>query len=140
MGKTIPAPLIQTFRKQKYHLVGKHSAVKKCRWLHEALVNGRPCYKQKFYGIKTHQCIQMTPALFYCTQKCLFCWRAQNNDLHLRWDEMRLPSWDSVEEIVEGCIKEQLRILTGYKANPKTDKRKLREALNPKQVAISLTG
>lgn len=132
--------LVQTLEKQKYHLVGRHSAVKKCRWLHETLVHGRPCYKQKFYGIKTHQCIQMTPTLFYCTQQCLFCWRAQSGDLKLKWDEMKFPQWDSPEEIVEGCIREHLRILTGYKANPKTDKQKFKEALTPKQVAISLTG
>jgi len=82
----------------------------------------------------------MTPALFYCTQQCLFCWRAQSGDLQLKWNEMKLPKWDSPEEIVEGCIKEQLRILTGYKANPKTDKQKFKEALTPRQAAISLTG
>jgi tRNA wybutosine-synthesizing protein 1 len=140
MENNVPVSLIQTLEKQKYHLVGRHSAVKKCRWLHETLVHNRPCYKQKFYGIKTHQCIQMTPTLFYCTQQCLFCWRAQSGDLQLRWDEMKLPRWDSPEEIVEGCIREQLRILSGYKANPKTDKQKFKEALMPKQAAISLTG
>jgi len=120
--------------------VGKHSGVKGCKWLNEALVNDRHCYKQKFYGIKSHQCIQMTPSLYYCTQQCVFCWRAQNGDLQVRWDEMKLPEWDPVETIVEGCLHAQERILTGYKGNPKTDERKLREALNPRHVAISLTG
>jgi tRNA wybutosine-synthesizing protein 1 len=82
----------------------------------------------------------MTPALFYCTQQCLFCWRAQSDDLQLKWDETKLQAEDSPEEIVEGCIKEQLKILTGYKANPNTNRQKFREALTPKQVAISLTG
>jgi len=140
MENLVPSSLIETLKKQKYHLVGRHSAVKRCRWLHETLVHDRPCYKQKFYGIKTHQCIQMTPALFYCTQRCTFCWRAQSGDLQLTWDELRLPTWDSPEDIVEGCIKTQLAILTGYKANPKTDTQKLKEALTPKQAAISLTG
>jgi tRNA wybutosine-synthesizing protein 1 len=140
MEDSVPDSLIQTLEKQKYHIVGRHSAVKRCRWLHETLVHGRPCYKQKFYGIKTHQCIQMTPALFYCTQQCLFCWRTQSGDLKLKWDEMKLPRWDPPDEIVQGCIKEHLRILTGYRANPKTDTRKLREALKPGQAAISLTG
>lgn len=82
----------------------------------------------------------MTPALFYCTQQCLFCWRAQNSDLQLTWDEMKLPRWDEPEEIVEGSIKEQHRILIGYKATPGIDKQKLKEAQTPKHVAISLTG
>jgi len=49
-------------------------------------------------------------------------------------------NWDEPEEIVEGCIKAQMDILSGYKANPKTDKRKYREAMTPKHAAISLTG
>jgi tRNA wybutosine-synthesizing protein 1 len=114
--------------------------VKRCKWLNEALVHGRYCYKQKFYGIKSHQCIQMTPSLFYCTQQCVFCWRAQNGDLQVRWDEMKLPGWDAVESIVEGCLHAQERILSGYKGNPNTDWKKLREAQNPRHVAISLTG
>ena len=109
-------------------------------WLNEALVNNRHCYKQKFYGIKSHQCLQMTPSLYYCTQQCVFCWRAQNGDLQIELDEKKLPTWDPVETIVEGCLHAQERILTGYKGNPKTDERKLREALNPKHVAISLSG
>ncbi len=132
--------LLQALKKQKYHLVGKHSAVKRCKWLHEALVNDRTCYKQKFYGIKSHQCIQMTPSLFYCTQQCLFCWRAQSGDLQIKWDEMKLPSWDSAEEILQGSLKAQDAILSGYKGNPKTNWRKFSEALTPRHVAISLTG
>jgi len=122
-------------------MVGRHSAVKRCKWLYEAIVHGRPCYKQKFYGIKSHQCIQMTPVLFYCTQRCLFCWRAQSGDFQITWEETKLPEkWDSPEDIVEGCIKAQLDILSGYKGNPKADPQKLREALRPRHAAISLTG
>jgi tRNA wybutosine-synthesizing protein 1 len=104
------------------------------------LIHNRPCYKQKFYGIRTHQCIQMTPAAFYCTQQCLFCWRAQSGDLKLTWNETKLPKWDSPEEIAEGSIRAQQRILSGYKGNPKTNKKKLREARVSRHVAISLTG
>lgn len=82
----------------------------------------------------------MTPALFYCTQQCLFCWRAQKGDLQVEWDEIALPKWDSPEDIVEESIKTQIRLLSGYKGNPKVDQRKLREAFSPGQVAISLTG
>jgi len=53
---------------------------------------------------------------------------------------MQLPRWDDPEEIVEGCVEAQLRILSGYKGNPKADREKFREALTPRHVAISLTG
>ena len=53
---------------------------------------------------------------------------------------MTPPDWDSAEAIVEGSIKEQKLILTGYGGNPETDRRKYEEALTPRHVAISLTG
>jgi tRNA wybutosine-synthesizing protein 1 len=140
MVNPISPLLVQALKKQKYHLVGNHSAVKKCKWLHESLIHNRPCYKQKFYGIKSHQCIQMSPALFSCTQQCLFCWRAQSGDLQVTWDEMKLPEWDTVEDIVLGSLRAQRAILSGYNGNSKVNWGKLTEALTPKHVAVSLTG
>jgi tRNA wybutosine-synthesizing protein 1 len=126
--------------RQKYHLVGEHSAVKRCRWLYNSIVQGRTCYKQKFYGIKSHRCLQMTPSVYHCTLRCIFCWRAQSGDHGIRWDETRMPTWDDPETIIDGCIREQKRILTGYKATPNADQNKRLEALIPKHAAISLTG
>lgn len=140
MEEPVPPEIIETLKKQKYHFTGRHSAVKRCRWFYETLIHDRPCYKQKFFGIKTHQCLQMTPALFYCTQQCLFCWRAQSGDFEITWDEMKLPKWDTPEEIVENSIEAQLRILSGYKGNPKTNQQKFKEALTPRHAAISLAG
>ena len=140
METLVPLSLMEALKKQRYHLVGRHSAVKRCRWLYETLIHDRPCYKQKFFGIRTHQCIQITPVLFYCTQQCLFCWRAQSGDLGIAWNEMKLPKWDLPEEIVEGSIKAQSEILSGYKGNLKTNQQKLKEALTPRHAAISLTG
>jgi len=136
----VPDEILHMLRRQKYHLVGSHSAVKRCRWLYESIVHDRTCYKQKFYGIKSHQCLQMTPSVLYCTMRCVFCWRAQSGDHDLRWDETRLPEWDDPEGIIEGCIREQKRILSGYKANSKADQKKCLEALTPKHAAISLAG
>ena len=127
-------------KKHKYHLIGKHSAVKRCKWLYESLIHDRSCYKQKFYGIKSHQCIQMSPSLFYCTQQCLFCWRAQSGDLQIKWNEMNLPKWESAEEIIQESLKAQARILSGYNGHPKINWKKVTEAFNPKHVAISLAG
>jgi len=140
METEVPQSLIKALKKQKYHLVGSHSAVKSCKWLHESLVNGRSCYKAKFYGIKSHQCVQMSPAIFCCTQQCMFCWRAQNGDLKINWSEKEPGKWDSPESVILGCLHAQERILSGYNGNQKTDLRKLREALMPRHVALSLAG
>jgi tRNA wybutosine-synthesizing protein 1 len=136
----VPDEIIHMLLRQKYHLVGNHSAVKRCRWLYNSIVQDRTCYKQKFYGIKSHRCLQMTPSVFHCTLGCVFCWRAQSGDYDLRWDETKLPTWDEPETIIDGCIREQKRILTGYKATPNADQKKRLEALTPKHAAISLTG
>jgi tRNA wybutosine-synthesizing protein 1 len=82
----------------------------------------------------------MTPSVFHCTLRCVFCWRAQSGDHDLRWDETKLPEWDDPEDIIEGCIREQKRILSGYKANSKANQKKCLEALTPKHAAISLAG
>ncbi|NIM44676.1 MAG: 4-demethylwyosine synthase TYW1 [Nitrososphaeria archaeon] len=138
-----PSRLLSVLQRQKYHLVGRHSAVKRCNWLHRSLVSNRPCYKQRFYGIATHRCIQMSPTSVYCNLQCLYCWRVQPQDIAISWNELRPSEWDSPETIVEGCIREQQRILSGYKdlvIKGKVHPKKFNEALSPKHVAISLTG
>lgn len=82
----------------------------------------------------------MSPSIFYCTQHCMFCWRAQSGDLQIKWDELELPNWDSAEEIVEESLKAQIKILSGYNGHPKANWKKFTEALTPKHVAISLAG
>jgi len=47
--------------RQHYALIGKHSAVQICRWTKKSLRNEGVCYKEKFYGIKSHRCCQMSP-------------------------------------------------------------------------------
>ena len=53
---------------------------------------------------------------------------------------MTLPEWDPPEEIAQGILWAQGRILSGYKGHAKLDPKKFREAHRPKHVAISLTG
>ncbi len=140
MQTSVSTALLRLLKSQKYHLAGQHSAVKRCRWLYESLVHNRPCYKQKFYGIRSHQCVQMTPSVLYCNMRCRFCWRIQSGDVAFKWDETGPSRWDDPETIVEACIEAQTDILSGYKANPKVDKKTLREASTPRHAAISLTG
>lgn len=142
MQQIIRLSLIDILKKQKYQIVGKHSAVKKCKWLHESLVNDRFCYKQKFYGIKSHRCLQMTPTLI-CNLRCKFCWRIQPEDLGIENYGLNIDKWDDPKFIIEESIKAQRRILSGYKSQVKENKisyEKYNEALNPKHAAISLDG
>ncbi|MEM1986030.1 MAG: 4-demethylwyosine synthase TYW1 [Nitrososphaeria archaeon] len=140
-----PQQLILKLKKQKYQLAGSHSAVKKCSWLHQSLLYNRVCYKEQFFGIKSHRCLQMSPSLFHCNFHCLHCWRIMPEDLGIGWDELTPPKqgWDPPEKVFEESFKAQRKILSGYKSlvlKGKVESSKYAEALTPTQVAISLTG
>ncbi|MCL5783306.1 MAG: 4-demethylwyosine synthase TYW1 [Candidatus Thermoplasmatota archaeon] len=124
----------EIYKKQHYGLVGNHSAVKVCHWTKSELTGGRGCYKGDFYGIKSHQCVQMTPALSSCTENCSFCWRFQG------FDSMHISDEDDPEFILEESIKAHKKLISGFKGNPKVSEERWEEAENPKHIAISLTG
>ena len=126
--------------KQGYHIIGRHSSVKKCYWNHAAMVERRFCYKGKFYGIESHRCIQLSVTNHWCWNACLHCWRLRPQDVGLQWNETRMPFADDPAYIVEQAIREYRRIMSGYKGRAGVDLRMYNEAMNPKHVAISLTG
>jgi len=136
----MPQEIISILKRQKYQIVGHHSAVKKCYWLHKALTDRIFCYKCYFYGIESHRCIQMSPALLWCWHKCLHCWRFHVDEVGVTIDEYKLPTVDDPKFIVEESIKAQRRIISGYKKHLKVDIKMWEEACNPKHVAISLVG
>ncbi|MGP6293246.1 4-demethylwyosine synthase TYW1 [Caldiplasma sukawensis] len=134
MQKQVANKYQEVYKKQHYGLVGKHSAVKVCHWTKSELTGGPSCYKGTFYGIHSHQCIQMTPALNSCTENCSFCWRFNG------FDSMRISDEDDPEFILEESIKAHLKLISGFKGNPKVTKEKWEEATHPRHIAISLTG
>ncbi|MEK6820710.1 MAG: 4-demethylwyosine synthase TYW1 [Nanoarchaeota archaeon] len=128
--------LKKVLKKQKYGLVGGHSAVQICRWTKKSLLDEGFCYKEKFYGISSHRCCQMSPSVVWCQNKCLHCWRAIEFTLG---DKME-GRIDKPEKIIEECIKAQRKMLSGFKGNKKINIKKFKEAQNPSQFAISLSG
>jgi len=120
---------------QGYQLVGKHSAVKLCYWSRESLSRGRDCYKGRFYGIESHRCLQMSPAIDSCNLHCRFCWRNQG------WEnDETMPEFDDPETLLDRSIDAQRRILSGFKGDPGVRLERWDEAQTPKHIAISLTG
>lgn len=128
---------IKDLRKKHYKVFGKHqhSAAKLCLWTKKSIKEEGVCYKQKFYSINSHRCLQMTPNI-YCNQRCTFCWRSWEFDPH------KPPrKWDEPKDIVKESIEAQRSLLSGLGGIPeRIDKQKFKEAQNPNQVAISLTG
>ncbi|MBT3720344.1 4-demethylwyosine synthase TYW1 [archaeon] len=121
--------------RQGYRIVGNHSAVKICGWTKKSMINRGLCYKNTFYGIKTWRCVQMTPALQHCNFRCWHCWR----DISTASKEWSGPV-DDPKEIVDGCIKEHVKLLIGFKGNSEVNMERLEEMYKPMHFAISLTG
>jgi tRNA wybutosine-synthesizing protein 1 len=119
--------------KQGYRIIGNNSACKICEWTKKSIQDKDVCYKQKFYGIKSHECCQMTPNMI-CTNRCVFCWRDTTAFTNTT------TKFDDPEEIVKGSIEAQRELLMGFFGSEKSNKQKLKEAMNPKYFAISLTG
>jgi tRNA wybutosine-synthesizing protein 1 len=126
--------LQKILKRQHYAIIGKHSGVKLCHWMKQSLLFGRECYKQTFYGINSHRCLQMTPAITHCTQMCLFCWRFQN------FTEKELHDVDDPGYILEHAIEAQKKLITGFKGDPRCDQKKWKEANEPNMLACSLSG
>lgn len=125
---------VEKFSKAGYKIVGTHSAVKICYWTRKSLRENRVCYKEKWFGIESHRCLQMTPALTWCTQSCVFCWRP------LEFTVNGEPNSDDPERIIEDSISVRKKLVTGFGGLEGIDKRKWKEAMTPTSVAISLAG
>lgn len=154
----VPEKTIELLKKQGYYLFG-HSAVKTCHYTKEALRNRKACYKQKFYGIQSHQCIQMSPSSSFCDQKCTYCWRPthtfipkmdllvnQPNGEQLVQSHAQTPepapenALDKPSEIAEESLRGQKVQLSGFGGFLDVNRVKLEQSKLPKHVAISLTG
>ena len=157
--------LRRTLERQHYKIVGanEHFGVKPCHWMRQKLLYGRACYKEEFYGIQTHQCMQMAPAINDCTHQCVFCWRTQGFERIRKWEvgsgksKVRsrkyevgtsdiqhqtsdFEGWDEPEAVFEQLIEAQRLLISGYKGDERCDMKLWKEAQNPAQVAISLSG
>jgi len=128
--------LRKALEKQHYGIVGNHSAVEICSWCKKSLRDEGVCYKQQFYGIKSHRCCQMTPTAGFCNFKCQFCWRAHELNEGIAFN----GKCDDSKTIIDGCIAEQKRLLTGFGGNEKANKEKVKESQEPMHFALSLTG
>ncbi|MGB9674844.1 MAG: radical SAM protein, partial [Nanopusillaceae archaeon] len=117
-----------------------HSAVEICYWTKEAIVNGRICYKGKFYGIDTAGCLQMTQSVVWCTNRCIFCWRP-NKKFEPYYDILPEDSVDPPEETLEKLRELRKKLLIGYYGNPKANKILLDKFIDkPTHVTFSLSG
>ncbi len=119
--------------KQQYRLHNDHAAVKLCHWMRQSLLHGRNCYKQDFYGISSHRCLQISPAINQCEHMCVFCWRVQGHDFDVE-------RWADPKEMLDSLIAHQRKLITGFKGDERCSPERYEEARDPDMVALSLAG
>ena len=126
---------IQELEKQHYKVVGSHSAVKTCGWTKNMIKGEGGCYKLKFYGIMSNQCLQMTTSIS-CANRCTFCWRGYKAPVEKEW------KWnvDDPNKIFQGSVKAHHDLLSGFGGNEKANKSAYQASKTVKHVALSLTG
>lgn len=118
--------------KQGNLFIGEHTSVQICGWTKKALRGEGACYKGKFYGIKSHRCVQMSPAVNFCDHDCVFCWRERNNS--------GFGSIDDPMTMADKSIDAFKKLLTGFGGNPKVRKELFEQSKHPLHFAISLNG
>ncbi|MBN2477783.1 4-demethylwyosine synthase TYW1 [Candidatus Micrarchaeota archaeon] len=138
-GKISFSKAVRKEYEKKYGLAGHHSGVQICSWNRKYLRNKGACYKQIFYGIDCHRCVQMSPALAWCQENCIFCWRPME---WMRKIEMKEEETDEPEEIIDETVKQRKRLICGIKGAEDVNHGLFKEAYEkfPSHWAISLSG
>ncbi|MBN2881139.1 4-demethylwyosine synthase TYW1 [Candidatus Woesearchaeota archaeon] len=131
---------VSLLKKQQYYFSGNHSAVKICTWTKKSLRDEDVCYKEQFYGIRSHLCCQMSPAVSFCQNSCIFCWRDLAQTKGTSFDKVDLELIDSPEYIIKNSIFGQQKLLEGFAGSAKTNMKKFKQSTEPMHFAISLTG
>jgi len=112
-----------------------HTAAQTCGWTANALRGEGKCYKNIFYGIESHRCIQMTPVV-KCNERCVFCWRDHAGHAY----ELGDVEWDDPDAVAEASLSLQKKLLSGFGGNDAVPRERFEEAMEPRHVAISLDG
>jgi tRNA wybutosine-synthesizing protein 1 len=131
----IPEKIQQKLKKMRYGLFGNSSAVQVCRWTRNALKGEGGCWKEKFYGISSAGCCQMTPAVMWCENQCLHCWRPIEMTLGSELSEI-----DDPVDILDGIVNERKKLMRGFGGNKDVDIKDLEKAYTPSLYTMSLSG
>lgn len=129
------SPTYNALTKQGYTIVGTHSGVKICRWTKSALRGRGSCYKNSFYGIASHLCMETTPSLS-CSNKCVFCWRHGTNPVSTTWRW----SVDPPELIFAGAKEGHYKKIKMMRGVPGVRADRFEEAMRIRHCALSLVG
>lgn len=134
----LPEKTVNSLVKKQYGVYG-HSAVQVCSWTKKSLSNRGVCYKQKFYGIDTHGCMEFSPSAMWCQQNCTFCWRPMEfmKNIEIKYDLV-----DSPELIIKNLVEKRKKLLGGMGGHPNSNRELFDKSFfdYPTHYAISLSG
>jgi tRNA wybutosine-synthesizing protein 1 len=127
------------FTRATYGIAGNHSGVQICSWTKKALRGQGVCYKQKFYGVDCISCCQMSPALAWCQENCVFCWRPMEWMQRLEMGESEV---DDPTVVIEKCVEQRDELIAGIGGAHDVDKEAFSKTFRkfPAHWAISLSG
>jgi tRNA wybutosine-synthesizing protein 1 len=112
-----------------------HTAVQTCGWTKNAMRGEGKCYKNIWYGIESHRCIQMTPVV-KCNERCVFCWRDHQGHAY----ELGDVEWDDPAAVADASVELQRTLLSGFGGNDQVPREVFEQSMEPRHVAISLDG
>jgi len=128
----------QSLQSDGHELIGSHSSVKMCRWTKNAMKKQGMCYKHTFYGINSHQCMEMTPSLA-CANRCTFCWRNHSNPVTMKWNYDADDPDFIVNEALNLHQKKFIRQVA-IGPSPTLDHERAEQAKQVRHCALSLVG
>ena len=140
-GKTVlrlPEKVVKNLEHKHYGVYG-HSAVQICSWTKKSIAEKGTCYKEKFYGIECHSCMEFSPAAMWCQQNCTFCWRPME---FMKNIEIKEEEVDEPKIIFENLLEKRKKLISGMGGHPEVNKTKFNQSFkkNPSHYAISLSG
>jgi tRNA wybutosine-synthesizing protein 1 len=126
---------VKELKKKQYGLAG-HAGVQICGWTKKVLQGREACYKEHFYGVHTHKCMEFSPSLLWCQNRCIYCWRPTE----LMKPKSLPKKLLQPAELVEALIEERRKLLSGFGGRSQIDLELWKDSLEPDHYAISLSG
>jgi tRNA wybutosine-synthesizing protein 1 len=107
-----------------------------CYWTKSAIQGEGTCYKHAFYGIRSHQCLELTPIPDACNLDCAFCWR----NLDKPGGNAQGLALTKVEGYVDKLIALRNQKISGFGNQALLDPQVREQSTTPKFWTISYSG
>lgn len=105
-----------------------------CHWAKRAIQGEGTCYKHAFYGIPSHQCLELAIAPNACNLDCAYCWRNLEKPKKSGLRLVEVPGY------IDKLIALRAQKISGFGNQEGLDPSVREESLNPRFWTISYSG